>query len=77
MKKDDGVRFVFIGDKSIFSSSLREKMEELESGKFDVFYGPVIDSEGNLRVDEGESMSDDVMLNSFDWYVEGVVIDEE
>ncbi len=54
-----------------------EKMEELESGKFDVFYGPVIDSEGNLRVDEGESMSDDVMLNSFDWYVEGVVIDEE
>lgn len=30
MKKDDGVRFVFIGDKSIFSSPLREKMEELE-----------------------------------------------
>ena len=54
-----------------------EKMKELESGKFDVFYGPVIDSEGNVRVDEGESMSDDVMLNSFDWYVEGVVIDEE
>ena len=31
MKKDDGIRFIFIGDKSIFTNSLREKMEELES----------------------------------------------
>ena len=30
MKKDDGIRFIFIGDKSIFTNSLREKMEELE-----------------------------------------------
>ena len=29
-KKDDNVRFVFIGDKSIFTSGLRQKMEELE-----------------------------------------------
>lgn len=56
---------------------INEKAEALSSGKFDVFYGPVIDSDGNMRVSEGESMSDDIMLNSFDWYVEGVVIDEE
>ncbi len=60
---------------------IQEKIEaetdRLTSGKFDVFYGPVTDADGNIRVAEGESMSDDVMLNSFDWYVEGVVIDEE
>lgn len=31
MKKDDGIRFIFIGDKSIFISSIRQKMEELET----------------------------------------------
>ena len=51
--------------------------ERLRSGTFDVFYGPVYDNEGNLRIAEGESMSDDAMLNSFDWYVEGVEIHEE
>ena len=30
MKKDDGIRFLFIGDKSIFLPALREKMEELQ-----------------------------------------------
>ena len=30
LKKDDGVRFVFIGDKSVFLPVLREKMIELE-----------------------------------------------
>ena len=30
MKKDDGIRFIFIGDKSIFADHLRTKMEELE-----------------------------------------------
>lgn len=51
--------------------------EKLESGLFDVFYGPITDNKGNLRVAEGESMSDASMLNEFDWYVEGVVTDEE
>ena len=26
---------------------------------------------------EGESMPDELMLNEFDWYVKGVVLDEE
>ena len=50
--------------------------EELESGVWDVFFGPIRDQNGLLRVEEGESMTDDTMLNKFDWYVEGVVIDE-
>lgn len=52
------------------------EMERLQSGTFDVFYGPIEDSQGNLRVAEGESMSDAVMLNELDWYVKGVVADE-
>ena len=59
---------------------IAEKVEEerarLMSGTFDVFYGPIIDNEGNVRVKEGQSMTDDLMLNDFFWYVEGVVVDE-
>lgn len=49
----------------------------IESGTMDVFYGPIYDNKGNLRIGKGESMTDDVMLNRFDWFVEGVVLDEE
>jgi len=55
---------------------LREAQEELARGNFDVFYGPVRDNQGKLRVAEGENMSDEAMLNHMDWYVEGVVIHE-
>ena len=55
---------------------VEEKRELFENGMVDVFYGPIRDNEGNLRVAEGESMSDATMLNSFDWYVEGVVVHE-
>lgn len=53
------------------------RMEALKNGTFDVFWGPIKDNQGNLRITEGESMSDDVMLNEFDWYVEGVVADDK
>ena len=56
---------------------VEEELLKLQSGNYDVFYGPVEDTEGNLRVAEKESMSDDAMLNDFDWYVKGVVPDEE
>lgn len=56
---------------------LQEEYKRLCGGNYDVFYGPVRDQSGVLRVSEGESMTDKVMLNEFDWYVEGVVIDEE
>lgn len=56
---------------------VEEKEALLKSGTFDVFYGPVVDQDGVLRIAEGESMTDNAMLNEFDWYVEGVVIDEK
>ncbi len=53
-----------------------QEMEKLRSGTYDVFYGPIYDNVGNLRIEEGECMTDNAMLNEFDWYVEGVMIDE-
>ena len=49
----------------------------MKNGSFDVFYGPIEDNTGNVRINEGESMSDVDMLNQFNWFVKGVVIDEE
>ncbi|MBR6638334.1 MAG: BMP family ABC transporter substrate-binding protein [Lachnospiraceae bacterium] len=51
--------------------------ELLKSGTFDVFYGEIVDNKGNVRIAANESMTDNALLNEFDWYVEGVVIDEE
>ncbi len=42
----------------------------IEAGE-DVFCGPIYDNHGELRVAEGECMTDLEML-CFDWYVEGV-----
>ncbi len=55
---------------------VEQELQRLLSGTYDVFYGPIYDNEGKLRVSEGESMTDNSMLNEFDWYVEGVIIDE-
>ena len=56
---------------------VEEESQRLMSGTFDVFYGPIVDNEGMVRVKKGQSMTDDHMLNDFFWYVEGVVVDEE
>lgn len=52
------------------------EMARLKSGMFDVFYGPIEDNKGEVRVLAGESMTDEDMLNNFNWYVKGVVVDE-
>lgn len=54
---------------------VEETKEKLKRIDFDVFYGPITDNNGNLRVKEGEAMTDAEMLTSFDWYVEGVKIE--
>ena len=69
---------------SPFTDNVKSGIEEtvaverwkLESGIWDVFYGPIKDQSGKIRVNEGESMTDQSMLSEFDWYVEGVKIDE-
>ncbi len=59
------------------AQAVEAERARLQSGAFDVFYGPIVDCDGVLRVAEGETMSDQTLLNEFDWYVEGVVINEE
>ncbi len=46
--------------------------EQIISGELHPFTGPIKDKDGELRVEEGETMSDEALL-SFDWLVEGVV----
>lgn len=54
-----------------------KEQARLQSGTFDVFYGPVRDQDGVIRIHKGESMTDEAMLNEFNWYVEGVVLNEK
>ena len=63
--------------KSGIQTRIDEEAQKFRSRTFDVFYGPVTDTEGNVRVRKMESMTDSEMLNSFDWYVEGVVTNLE
>lgn len=38
----------------------------------DIFSGVIYDNEGNLRCKENQAISDELLLEQFDWYVEGV-----
>ena len=44
----------------------------LAQNRYDVFWGPIVDSHGNVRVEKGECISDEDLLEHFDWYVKGV-----
>ena len=46
--------------------------DAIESGEFVVFAGPILDQEGNVVVAEGEVLTPDLM-NSVDWFVQGVI----
>ncbi len=47
------------------------KKQAMINKEWDVFYGPITDQAGNLKVKEGEKMTDEEML-SFNWFVKGV-----
>ncbi len=51
---------------------VEQEKARILSGEFDVFVGPLYDNTGELRLEEGETMSDEDKL-SFDWLVQGVV----
>ena len=44
---------------------------KITGGEWDVFYGPINDNAGNLKVKESSAMTDQDML-SMNWFVEGV-----
>lgn len=61
------------------SEEIKEEIElakqEILSGKA-VFSGIIYDNEGNLQCNEDEMISDEVLLEQLDWFVEGVKIYE-
>jgi basic membrane protein A and related proteins len=44
---------------------------DIESGKTVVFQGPIKDQNGEVKIKEGETLTDDAM-GSVDWFVQGV-----
>lgn len=59
------------------SQVVEETKERMINGQWDVFYGPIYDNEGYLRVADMENLTDEVLLTEFDWFVDGVVIDND
>lgn len=51
--------------------------QRLLKGSYDVFYGKVVDNTGVTRIESGESMTDYEMLENFNWFVQGVNVDEK
>lgn len=64
----------------IVSEEAKQEVKQAESeimeGK-DVFNGVIYDNEGNLRCNENETLSDEMLFERFDWFVEGVVVYEK
>jgi basic membrane protein A len=44
----------------------------LEAGTIVTFAGPILDQDGNVKIAEGEVLTDD-MMSTVDWFVQGVV----
>lgn len=55
---------------------VEQEKQKLIIGK-DVFSGLIYDTEGRLRCGEKEMIGDEVLLEQFDWFVEGVGFYEE
>jgi len=49
--------------------------QEILSGK-PVFSGVIYDNAGELRCDTGENISDEILLEKLNWYVDGVILHE-
>ena len=64
---------------SLISEEIKEEVElarqEIMEGKA-VFSGLIYDTRGQLRCYEGEMISDEALLEQFDWFVKGVKIYE-
>ena len=64
---------------SLISEAIKTEVElakqEMISGKA-IFSGLIYDTKGKLRCSEGEMISDEVLLEQFDWFVKGVKIYE-
>lgn len=56
---------------------IEKEYERIKTGELEVFYGTIYDNKGNKRVDAEENIADEALLNKFNWYVDGVEINED
>lgn len=69
-----------IGLTDISSVVSQEVIDDVETAKGEIiagdkiFFGAIYDNQGNIRCRDGEIISDQVLMNNMDWYVEGVEI---
>lgn len=72
-----------IGLTEISTVVSQEDLEIVENAKekiisgYDVFSDVIYDNTGDLRCDEGETISDEILMREMDWYVKGVKFYEE
>lgn len=52
-------------------AEITKAQNEILAG-LDVFSGIIYDNEGNIRCKENQTIRDEIILEQFDWYVEGV-----
>nr|WP_238492471.1 BMP family ABC transporter substrate-binding protein [Desulfotruncus alcoholivorax] len=50
---------------------IEQEKQRIISGEWDVFTGPIKDQQGQVKVPDGQKLSDNDMLN-MDWFVQGV-----
>lgn len=51
--------------------SVEETKQKITDGSFEIFKGPIKDQSGNVKINDGETLSDED-IKSMDWFVEGV-----
>ncbi|MBR4169477.1 MAG: hypothetical protein IKR47_07110, partial [Lachnospiraceae bacterium] len=54
---------------------VKNETSRIMTGKYDVFFGPVTDTDGFMRVRRGENLPDTELLQHMNWYVEGVDVE--
>ncbi|MCR5763799.1 MAG: BMP family ABC transporter substrate-binding protein [Treponema sp.] len=53
---------------------LDREQKKMDVNNYDIFFGPIYDNAGNLRVPEGCCLTDESLLDDFNWYVQGVAV---
>jgi basic membrane protein A len=51
---------------------MEQRTQDMSAGHFDVFWGPITDQAGKVRIAAGEKPANDALLR-MDWLVEGIV----
>lgn len=57
-------------------NEIQKVRQDILNGK-DVFEGKICDTEGKIRCNDGERISDEMLMSQMDWFVEGVEIYEK